>query len=264
MKGEYKDMNLMEATMLALQGKLDLKESKLQETKSHTIEEVKTAFIASQKDEPDMTTAIVLFCGEPGSDDGYIEETFLTFEEFEEYSNENDLSDDYWVRIEQGYIDEDEFESEDCYDCLLLESKNKELISESVNVNIDETTNVSVDENTTVVDTEDATVIVTEKTDEPVEEIIEEPAVEENIPTEEIEEVIIDEQPVEEIPVEAIETEEVIEDPVEEIIEEPTEEVIAEEGNYGEIYERNLGPNTPLNLDMITPERGLATPKPFI
>jgi len=39
---------------------------------------------------------------------------------------------------------------------------------------------------------------------------------------------------------------------------------IAEEGNYGEIYERNLGPNTPLNLDMITPERGLATPKPFI
>jgi len=39
---------------------------------------------------------------------------------------------------------------------------------------------------------------------------------------------------------------------------------ITEEGNYGEIYQRNLGPNSPLGLDTITPERGLATPKPFI
>lgn len=39
---------------------------------------------------------------------------------------------------------------------------------------------------------------------------------------------------------------------------------ITEEGNYGEIYEKNLGPDTELGLDKILPERGLATPRPFI
>ena len=39
---------------------------------------------------------------------------------------------------------------------------------------------------------------------------------------------------------------------------------VTEEGNFGEIYERNLGPGTALDLDKIEPERGLATPKPFI
>ncbi len=39
---------------------------------------------------------------------------------------------------------------------------------------------------------------------------------------------------------------------------------VTEEGNFGEIYERNLGPGTALDLDKIEPERGLAMPKPFI
>lgn len=39
---------------------------------------------------------------------------------------------------------------------------------------------------------------------------------------------------------------------------------ITEEGNFGEMYKRHLGPGTALDLDAITPERGMATPKPFI
>lgn len=39
---------------------------------------------------------------------------------------------------------------------------------------------------------------------------------------------------------------------------------ITEEGNFGEMYKRHLGPGTALDLDEITPERGMATPKPFI
>jgi len=39
---------------------------------------------------------------------------------------------------------------------------------------------------------------------------------------------------------------------------------ISEEGNFGEMYQRHLGPGTALDLDTISPERGLAMPKPFI
>lgn len=39
---------------------------------------------------------------------------------------------------------------------------------------------------------------------------------------------------------------------------------ILDEGNFGEIYNRNLGPGTGPDLDELYPERGLATPKPFI
>ncbi len=39
---------------------------------------------------------------------------------------------------------------------------------------------------------------------------------------------------------------------------------ISEEGNYGEMYQRYLGPGTALDLDIMESERGLAMPKPFI
>lgn len=140
-----KSDKLVEATILALQGKLELKENK-----HRKVEENKHKKVEARKLTAKQKNMIKRFVKDENSGKNVQWHKLIT--ELEKVNDYETLNQDA-----RRFKEDCEFE------CV---NENKAVKTESIDVSVNDTTTVSVEGNETIVDTEDATVIVSKKENE--------------------------------------------------------------------------------------------------